>query len=200
MISLVVSLAPRLQGCWSRLRRKSCAASTEQTDRLTGIKLRPPIYLLNQISSSSSSPWFKSIAFRTLISPSFYHHSLFQLELNQPSQCTSLYPLPGTPINTFYRASLLTTLGLQHLPPNSPQPPSYAASAIITNFLFAHALLSARAPKFRLGLDHNVSPREDVAKYGEKMVQAGKITREQLKRLIRYVYMGDRRHGRPQRG
>lgn len=42
----------------------------------------------------------------------------------------------------------------------------------------------------RLGFDHNVSPREDVAKYGEKMVQAGKMTREQLKRLIRYVDFG----------
>ena len=89
---------------------------------------------------------------------------------------------------TPHRTALLTTFGLRSLPPNSAQPPSYAAPAIIGNFLFAHALLSSRAPKVLLGFDHNVSPREDVSKYGEKMVQAGKMTRAQLKRLIRYVF------------
>lgn len=100
---------------------------------------------------------------------------------------------------TSHRASLLTTIGLHSVPSNGVQPPSYAATAIIANFLMAHAVLSARGPKVLLGLDHNVSPREDLAKYGEKMVQAGKMTRQQLRRLIRYV-CGRIRFGNSRRG
>jgi hypothetical protein len=89
---------------------------------------------------------------------------------------------------TSHRTSLLTILGLRTAPANGAQPPIYAASAIITNFVIAYALLATRNPKNIYGFDHNVSPREDIGKYGEKMVQAGKLTRAQLKRLIRYVY------------
>ena len=97
-----------------------------------------------------------------------------------------------SPLSVFYtnlhRTSLLTTLGLRTVPANVAQPPIYAASAIITNWWFACWLLSTRSPKKIYRLDHNVSPREDIGKYGEKMVQAGKLTRGQLNMLIRYVY------------
>lgn len=36
-----------------------------------------------------------------------------------------------------------------------------------------------------LGIDHNASPREDLTKYGETAVQAGKIDRTTLNRLKR---------------
>ena len=39
--------------------------------------------------------------------------------------------------------------------------------------------------KQKLGIDHNVSPREDLNKYGEKAVQSGKITAAQLRMLRR---------------
>ena len=53
------------------------------------------------------------------------------------------------------------------------------------NFLWAYAGLSSRTYKQYLKLDHNISPREDLVKYGEKAVQSGKITHEQLKTLKR---------------
>lgn len=46
-------------------------------------------------------------------------------------------------------------------------------------------MFSTRGAKFRLGLDHNTSPREDLNKYGEAAVQAGKVSRSTLNRLKR---------------
>jgi len=48
------------------------------------------------------------------------------------------------------------------------------------NFLFAYVFLSSRGLKHYLKIDHNVSPREDVSKYGERAVAEGKITKRQL--------------------
>jgi uncharacterized MAPEG superfamily protein len=45
--------------------------------------------------------------------------------------------------------------------------------------------MSTRGTKMRLGLDHNVAPREDLGKYGEAAVQAGKISRSALNKLKR---------------
>jgi len=45
--------------------------------------------------------------------------------------------------------------------------------------------MSTRGGKARHGLDHNVAPREDLSKYGEAAVQAGKLSRTTLNRLKR---------------
>ena len=81
-------------------------------------------------------------------------------------------------------SSILTTLGLRAAA-GAQQPPNHAAGYLITNFVLAYALMSTRAGKMSLGIDHNSSPREDLAKYGEPAVQAGKISREALNRLKR---------------
>jgi len=53
------------------------------------------------------------------------------------------------------------------------------------HFLFAYAFLSTRGLKNYLKIDHNVSPREDTSKYGERAVAEGKITQRQLNLLKR---------------
>ncbi|KAK4544105.1 hypothetical protein LTR36_004603 [Oleoguttula mirabilis] len=81
-------------------------------------------------------------------------------------------------------SSLLTTLGLRSSGPFT-QPPSQAAGYLIFHFLFAYGVLSSRMLKLYYGIDHNVSPREDLTKYGQKAVENGKITQIQLNRLKR---------------
>merc|ERR1712225_152768 len=56
----------------------------------------------------------------------------------------------------------------------SPSPiPSYASRFLIFNFIYAY------------GIDHNACPRQDVERYGEKMVRDGKISRGALERVRR---------------
>lgn len=55
----------------------------------------------------------------------------------------------------------------------------------MANWAFAYALMSTRGSKIRLGLDHNVAPREDLSKYGEAAVKAGKISQRTLNKLKR---------------
>ncbi|KAF2815519.1 uncharacterized protein BDZ99DRAFT_459370 [Mytilinidion resinicola] len=81
-------------------------------------------------------------------------------------------------------SSLLTSFGLRAASPTTPIS-SYTAHYIILNFIFAYAALSSRGLKNAYKLDHNVSPREDVFKYGERAVASGKITQEQLNMLKR---------------
>lgn len=57
---------------------------------------------------------------------------------------------------------------------------NYAAHHALFNFVLAYVVLSSRLLKQRYGIDHNVNPREDVVRYGERAVQEGKMTREQL--------------------
>lgn len=80
-------------------------------------------------------------------------------------------------------STTLTTLGLRAA--SGQQPPNHAAGYLVANFVLAYALLSTRGGKIRHGLDHNVSPREDLSKYGEAAVQAGKLSRTTLNRLKR---------------
>lgn len=65
------------------------------------------------------------------------------------------------------------------------EPPNLAGYYMMFHFLFAYAGLSSRALKLHYGIDHNVSPREDTAKYGAKAVESGKITQKQLNQLKR---------------
>ncbi|KAH8781751.1 hypothetical protein F5882DRAFT_406101 [Hyaloscypha sp. PMI_1271] len=82
--------------------------------------------------------------------------------------------------------SLLTALGLRALSLGDPKPPNLAATFLISNFIFAYALLSTRGIKRHYNFDHNCSPREDVSKYGETMVKEGKLDRKTLDRVKRW--------------
>ena len=61
----------------------------------------------------------------------------------------------------------------------------HAPYYLMFNFLYAYCALASRTYKQYLKLDHNISPREDLAKYGDKAVQSGKITQAQLNMLKR---------------
>ncbi|KAK0362562.1 hypothetical protein LTR91_020639 [Friedmanniomyces endolithicus] len=81
-------------------------------------------------------------------------------------------------------SSILTALGLRAASPLSPVP-NLAASYIITHFALAYLVLASRTLKQIYGIDHNVSPREDLGKYGDAAVRSGKITQKQLEQLKR---------------
>lgn len=53
------------------------------------------------------------------------------------------------------------------------------------NIVFSYSVLTSRPLKQMSGIDNNVSPREDVAKYGEAAVREGKLGRAQLNRIKR---------------
>lgn len=80
-------------------------------------------------------------------------------------------------------SALLTSLGLSGA--SATNIPNYAPAFVGFHFLFAYGVLSSRTLKQWYGIDHNVSPREDLAKYGEAAVREGKITRKQLDMLKR---------------
>lgn len=80
--------------------------------------------------------------------------------------------------------TILSTLGLRAAE-GAQNVPNHAAGYLIANYILAFGLMSTRGAKVRLGLDHNVAPREDLGKYGEAAVQSGKITRATLNRLKR---------------
>ncbi|KAF7587210.1 hypothetical protein BBP40_007547 [Aspergillus hancockii] len=81
-------------------------------------------------------------------------------------------------------AALLTAIGLTQSPLSVPVP-NYAPGFLIFHFVFAYGLLSSRTLKQYYGIDNNVSPRQDLTKYGETAVREGKITRAQLEKLQR---------------
>lgn len=62
---------------------------------------------------------------------------------------------------------------------------NYAASLIITNFLLAFLVFSARPLKNYLKIDRNIAPREDLSKYGASEVQKGRLSQETLEILKR---------------
>ncbi|KAJ5589569.1 hypothetical protein N7537_012247 [Penicillium hordei] len=80
-------------------------------------------------------------------------------------------------------SALLTTLGLRAA--SGQVPANHASALLVVNWFFAYILTSPRGSKIRLGLDHNVNPREDLTTYGEAAVQSGKITRRALDQLKR---------------
>ncbi|TVY46953.1 hypothetical protein LOCC1_G003230 [Lachnellula occidentalis] len=80
-------------------------------------------------------------------------------------------------------SSLPTLLGLHS---TTTPVPSLAATFLISNFIYAYAILSTRYIKNRYKFDHNSSPREDVAKYGEAMVREGKLSAGQLAMVKRW--------------
>ncbi|MCJ1434109.1 hypothetical protein MMC27_003475 [Xylographa pallens] len=82
-------------------------------------------------------------------------------------------------------ASLATTLGLRA--PSLPNltTPNYAPAYITLHFILAYCVLAPRHLKQIHGIDHNVSPREDLAKYGDAAVRSGKLTAAQLAMMRR---------------
>ncbi|KAJ5712944.1 uncharacterized protein N7483_010125 [Penicillium malachiteum] len=79
--------------------------------------------------------------------------------------------------------SFLTRLGLAG-PLDSPVT-NYSPFFLGFQYFYAYGLLSSRTLKQWYGLDHNVSPREDLAKFGEAAIIEGRITRRQLDMLKR---------------
>jgi uncharacterized MAPEG superfamily protein len=75
---------------------------------------------------------------------------------------------------------------LNHIPGfSSTNPPSYTGGFLIFHFLWAYGITSSRTLKQFYGIDHNVSPREDLTKHGQAAVSSGKITQKQLEMLKR---------------
>ena len=77
---------------------------------------------------------------------------------------------------------ILSFLGLQAA---SGQPANYAHAFLLANWFFAYCNLSPRFAKIVAGIDHNSSPREDLDKYGDAAVQAGKLSRRRLGQMKR---------------
>lgn len=81
-------------------------------------------------------------------------------------------------------ASLLTAIGLTQ-PALSETIPNYGPTILMTNFVLSYLILAPRQLKQYYGIDHNVSPREDIAEYGELAVREGKLTKAQLSMIRR---------------
>lgn len=82
--------------------------------------------------------------------------------------------------------SLGVALGLRAAPSASGASlPNLAPAFLGFHFVFAYGVLSSRTLKQWYGLDHNESPRYDLATYGDAAVASGRITRRQLDMLRR---------------
>ncbi|KAI0425593.1 hypothetical protein F5Y09DRAFT_95979 [Xylaria sp. FL1042] len=81
-------------------------------------------------------------------------------------------------------ASLVTALGFRATGVGLSSP-NWAPALLSWQFFFAYGLMSSRTLKQWYGIDHNSSPREDLAKYGDAAVRSGKITQKQLEMLRR---------------
>ncbi|GAB1313200.1 Membrane-associated proteins in eicosanoid and glutathione metabolism [Madurella fahalii] len=81
-------------------------------------------------------------------------------------------------------SSLGVALGLRAAP-FAANVPNYAPAFLGFHFIFAYGVLSSRTLKQWYGIDHNESPRYDLAKYGDAAVASGKITQKQLDMLKR---------------
>ncbi|KAK4172243.1 hypothetical protein QBC36DRAFT_338308 [Triangularia setosa] len=81
-------------------------------------------------------------------------------------------------------STLITALGLRGTSPMTPIP-NLSPLYLTFHFIFAYGVLSSRTLKQYYGLDHNESPRYDLAKYGDAAVKSGKITQKQLDMLKR---------------
>jgi hypothetical protein len=80
--------------------------------------------------------------------------------------------------------SLLHALGLSPSPLGL-QPSNHAAGFIITNFFISYIFTASRPFKAYYGFDHNVCPREDLTKYGDALVQKGRLSARALARVKR---------------
>jgi len=77
-------------------------------------------------------------------------------------------------------ATLATTLGLRAPALPNSTIPNYAPAWVTFHFFWAYVALAPRHLKQWYGIDHQVSPREDLAKYGDAAVKSGKISQKTL--------------------
>jgi uncharacterized MAPEG superfamily protein len=82
-------------------------------------------------------------------------------------------------------SSFLTNVGLRAARHVDSAIPNYGPVFLGFHFLWAYGVLSSRTLKQWYGIDHNESPRDDLAKHGEAAVREGKLTRKQLDQLKR---------------
>ncbi|KAF9884244.1 hypothetical protein FE257_001976 [Aspergillus nanangensis] len=80
--------------------------------------------------------------------------------------------------------SVAAAIGLTPSPLSTPIS-NCGPAILIFHFVFAYGILSSRTLKQYYGIDHNVSPREDLNKYGDAAVRDGKLTQSQLNMLRR---------------
>ena len=62
---------------------------------------------------------------------------------------------------------------------------NFAPAFTLANWFYAYCNLSPRFFKMAVGIDHNLSPREDLSKYGEVAVREGKLSRRRLDQIRR---------------
>lgn len=82
-------------------------------------------------------------------------------------------------------ASFLSAIGIRAADTLNPSASNYGPYFVGFHFIYAYGVLSSRTLKQWYGIDHQASPREDSAKYGEAAIRDGKITRKQLDMLKR---------------
>lgn len=88
-------------------------------------------------------------------------------------QLSSLAHSPsGQPLG--FMSSVAASLGLR------AGASCHAPYYLLANFVFAHFVLVQRTFKQYYGIDNNTAPRDNVAKYGDEAVKAGKLTQAQL--------------------
>lgn len=82
-------------------------------------------------------------------------------------------------------SSLISALGLRAASPGLNNIPNYTPAYLCFHFAWAYCALASRTMKQYYGLDHNVSPRYDLIKYGDEAVASSKITQRQLEMMRR---------------
>ncbi|KAK3382657.1 hypothetical protein B0T24DRAFT_653654 [Lasiosphaeria ovina] len=80
------------------------------------------------------------------------------------------------------RPTLASALGLST---GAAPTHNHAASLLSLHFVWAYVVLEPRTLKQIHGIEHQASPRYDVAQYGAAAVQAGTLTQAQLEMIQR---------------
>ena len=81
-------------------------------------------------------------------------------------------------------STLLTALGLRTASTTSLVPP-LAPYYLLFNIFVTYIALPSCLWKNLYGIDNNVSPRDDLAEFGEVAVREGKLTQAQLNKIVR---------------
>lgn len=100
------------------------------------------------------------------------------------SSCLEQFGKGGEVNLTRTMSSVLQGLGIGANSASSPVP-ALAPYYLMFNIVLSYSVLTTRPLKQMAGIDNNVSPREDVTKYGETAVREGKLSRAQLERIKR---------------
>lgn len=108
------------------------------------------------------------------------------------SPVTALYGLPSSQQpDTLKNRDIIpkesTTTSAMSSNPLGPitQTPNHTAEFALGHFAWAYLILAPRHLKQYHRIDHQVSPREDITKYGPSAVAKGKLTQRDLDRIKR---------------